>query len=251
MGNSMSMKATAERIAKERERMEKSVEAAMKEAHANGKHATFDTQPEIAYAYRLRREAERIAEEAENLEWRATYTKAAREAAALAALALADSRIPLVCSMQLEMNHLHYCNDCHRCGVDCMPSSCSANCCPVGRSEPDFYENLEYDTRSKQFEAAEKKVSVARVRLFDSLDILRSGKGNTSEASVAVALDEQRLKNAESDLKEIETERSIWVTNCSGKNFKRILEIEQKAENTRNAAHEYEMEQMREDLRDM
>lgn len=250
----MSMKATAERIAKERERMEKSVEAAMKEAHANGKHATFDTQPEIAYAYRLRREAERIAEEAENLEWRATYTKAAREAAALAALALADSSIPLACRKKCERNYLHYCDHCHRCDFNCMTSYYGdqrGGGCPIGHDEPDFYENLEYDTRSKQFEAAEKKVSVARVRLFDSLDILRSGKGNTSEASVAVALDEQRLKNAESDLKEIETERSIWVTNCSGKNFKRILEIEQKAENTRNAAHEYEMEQMREDLRDM
>jgi hypothetical protein len=122
----------------------------------------------------------------------------------------------------------------------------------VGRSEPDFYENLEYDTLSNQFKAAEKKVSLARVRLFDSLHILGSGKGNTSEASVATALETQRLKNAESDLKEIETERSIWVTNCSDKKkFKRILEEEQKAENARNAAHEYEMEQMREDLRDM
>lgn len=174
-------------------------------------------------------------------EWRTIYTRAARKAAALAA----DSSRPLVCGMQLEMDPLHYCNKCHICGVECM-----SHCCPVGRNELTYTEDLNYEELSKKVKEAEKEDSLARARLFDSLDILRSGKGNTSEASVAAALGEQRLKNAKSNLKEIETERRIWMTNCGGR-FKRILEIEQKAEDTRNAVDEYETAMWYEDMCDM
>ena len=179
-------------------------------------------------------------------EWRAIFTKVAIKAAALASY----STTPLVCRMQLEMNHLHYCDDCHRCGIECMPPSYGAYCCPVSGSEPTYTEYRGYEELSKKVKAAEERVSKARVMQDGSSYICRLGIGNTSEASVAAALDNQRLKNAESDLKKIETERSIWVSKCSD-SFKNDIKTKQKAEAARIAADEYEMEQSRIDMRDM
>jgi hypothetical protein len=183
--------------------------------------------------------------EAKNLEWRATYTKVAIKAAALAA----DSSSPLVCRMQCQKNQWHYCDACHVCTIDCDRvdyGSESGGGCPVGRSEPTYTEQCEHEKLSKEVRAAEEKLSDAIKRQFDSLAIVRhlhpltsviylyprvwvegiSVRG-PSEAMGAFALDVWRVKNVRSELKKRKMEYDHWLKNSSDM-FKRILEMLEK-----------------------